>query len=56
MEKVIYSLQHQLNPLHFYCRLMDFGFNRSKSITLAKHYERSVYRWLLPLMRMFYSG
>ena len=56
MEKVIYSLQHRLNPLHFYCRLMDFGLNRHKSITLAMHYERSIYRRLLPLMRLFYSN
>ena len=56
MEKVIFSLQHRLNPLHFYCRLMDFGFNRHRSFTLAKHYERRIYRRLLPLMRLFYTN
>lgn len=36
-------LQHYLNPLHFYCRLRDWGVPRRRASQLCSCYER-VYR------------
>ena len=33
-------LQHHLNPLHFYCRLRDWGFSGRTAFRLCFPYER----------------
>ncbi|BAH74889.1 hypothetical protein DMR_13980 [Solidesulfovibrio magneticus RS-1] len=40
-------LQHRLNPMHMYCRLMDFGLARRNARRLCSVYERFIYRGLL---------
>lgn len=40
-------LQHRLNPLHVYCRLVDVGFSQQAARGLCGVYER-VYRFLTP--------
>ena len=51
MDGFIFSLQHKLNPLHVYCRLLDRGMARRDSIRLCRYYETGVYRWVRVLMR-----
>lgn len=40
-------LQHRLNPVHMYCRLLDFGLDKSLAIRWCGVYERFIYRNLL---------
>ena len=40
-------LQHLLNPLHLYCRLMQAGLAQPVARRLCLVYERTVYRHLL---------
>jgi len=39
-------IQHNLNPLHVYCRLMDSGMNRYVSMRISRTYEILIYRRL----------
>ncbi|MCC8194219.1 MAG: hypothetical protein LIP28_06205, partial [Deltaproteobacteria bacterium] len=41
-------LQHHLNPLHFYCRLRDWGVSRNRASQLCSRYER--------VYRLFFKG
>lgn len=36
-------LQHIANPLHIYCRLMDWGLGRRISRRLGVFYEKSLF-------------
>lgn len=40
-------LQHRLNPVHMYCRLMDFGLAHSSARRVCSVYERFIYKGLL---------
>jgi len=40
-------LQHRLNPVHMYCRLMDFGMAEDRARRMCSVYERFIYRNLL---------
>ena len=42
------KLQHYLNPLHIYCRLIDFGLPKTISKYLCRFYEKAVFKfyWL----------
>jgi len=40
------AIQHRLNPLHVYCRLLDRGFGRRMSASLGKTYEALIFIWL----------
>ncbi|MCG2776681.1 MAG: hypothetical protein L6406_13485 [Desulfobacterales bacterium] len=35
-------LQHYLNPLHIYCRLMNLGLAKDLAIFLCRFYERAI--------------
>ncbi len=37
-------LQHRFNPLHVYCRLLDFGFTQRVAGRMSAIYERFIYR------------
>jgi hypothetical protein len=39
-------IQHALNPLHVYCRLIEKGLNKSVCISVCKFYEVVIYSWL----------
>ncbi|MDR2892738.1 MAG: hypothetical protein LBV80_06615 [Deltaproteobacteria bacterium] len=39
-------LQHNLNPLHVYCRLRDFGLPRRVASRVSGLYERIYRSWL----------
>ena len=41
------NIQHRLNPLHVYCRLVEKGLNKRLSICICKYYEVLVYSWLV---------
>lgn len=51
--RLMLSIQHSMNPLHLYCRLMDMGFKKRHSILLARYYEILVYKCLVLLTRIF---
>ena len=36
-------LQHRFNPLHVYCRLVDFGFTERAAGRVSALYERFIY-------------
>jgi hypothetical protein len=40
------ALQHYLNPLHVYCRLMDIGIPRSFAMLVCKLYEQMIFKQL----------
>jgi len=40
------KIQHRLNPLHVYCRLVDRGLGRRFSSRLCWYYEKLLYRRL----------
>jgi hypothetical protein len=35
----LFAVQHRLNPLHVYCRLLDRGINRRISVWICRTYE-----------------
>jgi hypothetical protein len=40
------QIQHALNPLHVYCRLVDRGLNKNLSMSICKYYGIVIYSWL----------
>jgi hypothetical protein len=38
-------IQHALNPLHVYCRLVDQGLSKKVSMILSKCYGILIYSW-----------
>ncbi|MDP2848968.1 MAG: hypothetical protein Q8O35_12385 [Humidesulfovibrio sp.] len=40
-------LQHLLNPLHLYCRLLEAGIAEPLARRMSRAYERTLYRHLL---------
>ena len=46
MENLMLIIQHRLNPLHVYCRLVDKGLNKKVSMSVCKYYEILIYDWL----------
>lgn len=40
-------LQHFLNPLHLYCRLVEAGLTEPLARRMSRAYERALYRRLL---------
>jgi hypothetical protein len=40
------AIQHRLNPLHVYCRLLERGLGRRISTSIGKSYEALVFIWL----------
>ena len=39
MVEKLFAVQHRLNPLHIYCRLLDRGINRRISVWICRTYE-----------------
>ena len=37
------NIQHQYNPLHIYCRLIEKGFNKRLSRAICRYYELLIY-------------
>ena len=37
------TLQHYLNPLHIYCRLLNLGFPRRFAVFISRFYERDIF-------------
>jgi len=52
MFRLIIGLQHTLNPLHIYCRLLDRGLSRQVSARVCLYYEIVIYRWIAFLSRI----
>jgi hypothetical protein len=39
-------IQHRLNPLHVYCRLVEAGLNKRLCMPMCKWYQILIYSWL----------
>jgi hypothetical protein len=46
MLRPILGIQHRLNPLHVYCRLLDTGLSREFSGQVCQCYEIFLFRWI----------
>lgn len=44
MQSIRSYLQHRFNPLHMYCRLLDYGLRQSIAHRVCSVYERFLYR------------
>ena len=51
LDKIL-NIQHRLNPLHVYCRLVEKGLNAKASILICKWYEILIYTWLACFTRV----
>lgn len=52
MDRFFLRVQHRMNPLHLYCRLRERGMNPKASLTIARLYERYLFRPLIfPICR-----
>ena len=47
--KFILGLQHTMNPLHLYCRLLNAGLSKDVSVQICQCYELIIFRWILYL-------
>jgi len=45
------SIQHRLNPLHVYCRLLDRGVSRKLAMSAGKTYELLLFSLLSFLIK-----
>jgi len=45
------SIQHRLNPLHVYCRLLDRGISKNLAMSVGKAYELLLFIWLSFLIK-----
>jgi hypothetical protein len=45
------SIQHRLNPLHLYCRLLDAGLSRDLSASLCRSYEIILFLWISSVIK-----
>lgn len=46
MLEVLLRIQHDLNPLHLYCRLIERGLDKDVSISVCRYYEILIFSWL----------
>ncbi|MDY6954481.1 MAG: hypothetical protein SWE60_23500, partial [Thermodesulfobacteriota bacterium] len=46
VRKLMLMIQHRLNPLHLYCRLVEWGLNNKRSMSMCKWYQKLIYGWL----------
>jgi hypothetical protein len=46
LETLLFAIQHRLNPLHLFCRLIEKGWDKDRSMLACKWYEVIIYRWL----------
>ena len=47
--KYTLALEHKFNPLHVYCRMVDFGIDKKYARRIAKLYETHIYRKIHPI-------
>jgi hypothetical protein len=45
------KLQHVLNPVHVYCRIMEAGVRRDLAVTMSRSYEILVFTFLSPAIK-----
>ena len=45
VEKLL-AIQHRLNPLHVYCRLLDKGLGKKPSMYMCRSYEIVIFVWI----------
>ncbi|HID29311.1 MAG TPA: PEP-CTERM sorting domain-containing protein [Desulfobacterales bacterium] len=43
LKRIILNIQHRLNPLHVYCRLVERGLSKKSSLSICRYYEILIY-------------
>jgi hypothetical protein len=43
----LFKIQHDFNPLHLYCRLIERGLGKGLSMSICRYYEALIYSWLV---------
>ena len=43
LKRIALNIQHCLNPLHVYCRLVERGLNKKSSLSICRCYEILIY-------------
>ena len=43
LKRIALNVQHRLNPLHVYCRLVERGLNKKSSLSICRCYEILIY-------------
>jgi hypothetical protein len=46
LKMMMLNIQHRLNPLHVYCRLVARGLDKKSSLSICRYYEIFIYSWL----------
>ena len=49
MRKLVLTIQHRLNPLHLYCRMVEKGWNKKCCMSMCKWYQILIYSWFTKL-------
>lgn len=44
MKEDMEQMQHLLNPLHIYCRLIEQGYSKPEALMIANVYEQVIYK------------
>ena len=48
------ELQHYFNPLHIYCRMIDFGFSKDFAMSVCRVYESFIFKYILHRRQIFF--
>jgi len=51
LESKIDSFEHEYNPMHFYCRLIDAGMNIEEAKRWTQIYEFGVYQEIMEIIK-----
>lgn len=51
MKKYIQHIQHILNPLQVYCRLLDCGLPRHCAMGITRWYGKTIYRIIRKIIK-----
>jgi hypothetical protein len=49
-------VQHKMNPLHIYCRLIDLGVHEEFSKKCGVFYEKYIYHYLMCDLRVRWNS
>jgi len=53
MGERLLAVQHALNPLHIYCRLLDRGIGSGLSEAICRMYEALIFTWVHWILKTF---
>jgi hypothetical protein len=52
MLQILLNIQHTVNSLHIYCRLIEAGYDKNKSLWVCNIYEKTIFRFIInPILK-----